>query len=128
MAPNVSFSDNQSANYKQVSITRGDDGWHQYVWTHDGFTLTAYRDGVKLENGQHVPGVLGGKFPERTAVWTRFACTLSNDPAFKGALDEYRVEKTVRSAAWIKACYDNQAGGLVSVGDTVAPGMLLIVR
>ena len=106
-----------------ITLVEGEGGF-----SHAGFVLTAYRDGVKLENGQHVPGVLGGKFPARTAVWTRFACTQSNDPAFKGALDEYRVEKAVRSAAWIKACYDNQTGGLVSVGDTVAPGMILLVR
>jgi len=50
---------------------------------------------------------------------------------FEGKLDEFRISDTVRSADWIKACYDNQVQGstFAEYSDLFSPkGTLLIVR
>ena len=46
---------------------------------------------------------------------------------FIGDLDEFRLEGEPRSAEWIKACYDDQRGGLTLISFHPA-GTMMIIR
>ncbi len=61
---------------------------------------------------------------------TAFGSNSGNGKVAKGTLDEYRAERVGRSAAWIKATYDNLKPNstFVTVGGTRHPGTIILFR
>ena len=119
----------QAAVTRFTSLVKPDEGWHHYAFTHDGMWLYAYLDGA-LQKMTFWPFVLNTAVQNYVMMKTAFGNNVSKYNLAKGALDEYRVERVGRSAAWIKACYDNLKPGstFVRVGNTRYPGTLLIFR
>jgi len=76
--------------------------WHYYVATYNGDIITLYQDGDSVSVSKSIgvnprintnPLLLG-------QAW--------NTSFVNGIMDEIRIEKTNRSADWIKLCYMNQ--------------------
>ena len=63
------------------------------------------------------------------ALFRKFSLgqTTGQGNKFKGLVDELRFESVKRSADWVKACYLNQKGALVSVR-SANTGMIIFVR
>ncbi len=78
--------------------------WQHICGTYNGTSLRLYTNGVLASSQALSPVIDDDKLPLRIG---------SDDSGkyFKGALDETRVESAVRSADWIKACYDSQREG-----------------
>ncbi|HNX05291.1 MAG TPA: hypothetical protein PKI32_07295, partial [Opitutales bacterium] len=104
-----------------------DDAWHQYVFTHDGQSFKAYCDGACVTN-VFWPFVLNEGSLCSSNIRTSFFSNSGSNP-FEGSIDEYRAERTGRSPAWIKACYDNQKGTstFVTVGPVWGDGTVFSV-
>ena len=119
----------QAAITRFTSLVKPDEGWHHYAFTHDGMWLYAYLDGA-LQKMTFWPFVLNTAVQNYVMMKTAFGNNVSKYNLAKGALDEYRVERVGRSAAWIKACYDNLKPGstFVRVGTTRYPGTLIMFR
>lgn len=122
----------QTASAPLASICRAacpDDGWHQYVFTHDGLFLRAYLDGVQV-NQAFWPFVLNAGVLGHKQMTTNFGNNVNQYNRACGALDEYRAERVGRSAAWIKACYDNQKpdSDFVTLGRVIIPALTVILR
>jgi hypothetical protein len=77
-----------------------DGQWHHFSAVHDGGKARLYIDGAEAAVGAAPAG------EELTSSAIRLG---SENSArwFKGALDEFRVSNVKRSAAWIRAVYDN---------------------
>jgi len=126
-------TNNTSTAFSKVCrAAKPDEGWHHYAFTHDGMFLAAYLDGTLLRR-QFWPLVLNTAVQDFKVMQTGFgsnSLSATNGKQAKGTLDEYRAERVGRSAAWIKACYDNQKPGstFVTVGSTRYPGTILIFR
>jgi len=75
--------------------------WHHACGTYDGAAMRLYLDGVLVNSVAKSGPIDDDKLPLRIG---------SDDSGkyFRGSLDETRVERTVRSADWVKACYDSQ--------------------
>ena len=117
---------------KVCRAAKPDEGWHHYAFVHDGLFLSAYLDGTLLRR-QFWPFVLNTAVQDTKLVQTAFGCnttSTTNGKTARGTLDEYRAERVGRSAAWIKACYDNLKPGstFVTVGTTVRPGTMIFFR
>ena len=106
-----------------------DEDWHHYAFTHDGMYLATYLDGTFVRH-QFWPFVLNTAVQNVKQMQTAFGSNTHNAKIAKGTLDEYRAERVGRSAAWIKACYDNLKPGstFVTVGATMFPGTIIIFR
>ncbi len=77
-----------------------DNQWHHFSAVHDGSTARLYLDGVEVATGSA---------PSSEAL-TTWAVRLGSQNAtrwFKGTLDEFRIANAKRSAAWVRAVYDN---------------------
>ena len=122
-------NDTSTAFSTVCRVTKPDEGWHHYAFTHDGMFLTAYFDGAFVRH-QFWPFVLNTAVQNVKQMQTAFGSNTHNAKIAKGSLDEYRAERVGRSATWIKACYDNLKPGstFVTVGATVHPGTILIFR
>ncbi len=119
----------QRAVARFTSIVKPDEDWHHYAFVHDGMWLCAYLDGA-LQGMTFWPFVLNTAVQNYVMMKTAFGNNVSQYNLAKGSMDEYRVERVGRSAAWIKACYDNLKPGseFVTVGNTRYPGTLLMFR
>jgi hypothetical protein len=111
------------------SVDRPDDQWHYYSFVSDGMNLYAYRDGVCIKSRWWPLVLNGGALPNKN-IYVSFGNAVNQYNRAHGSIDEYRAERVGRSAAWIKACYDNQKQGssFVTVGGTYASGMVIVVR
>lgn len=112
-----------------TAITRPDEEWHHYAFVHDGLFLRAYLDGAEVRHA-FWPFVLNTGALNHKYMAIEFGSNNAADYHARGALDEFRSERIGRSAAWIKACYDNQRLGstFVTVGTTIRQGTLIIFR
>jgi autotransporter-associated beta strand protein len=82
------------------STDLADNQWHYVAAVHDGSTARLYIDGVQVGTDS-APG------SDEQTTW---AVRLGSENAtrwWKGSLDEFRISKVKRSAAWVKATYDN---------------------
>lgn len=106
-----------------------DNDWHHYAFTHDGMYLHAYCDGVQV-NKAFWPFVLNAGILDHKLMSVGFGNNTSTYNRARGALDEYRSERVGRSAAWIKACYDNQRPGsmFVTLDKVIIPALKIILR
>jgi len=106
-------------------LTVPSNEWHYACGTYDGNKLRMYYDGVFKSETVLVGGMDEDGLPLRIG---------SDDSGkyFHGTLDETRIESTVRSADWIKACYDNQRedSAFVTFSQVDAPpsGTLIMLR
>ena len=123
-------TNNTSTAFSKVCrVTKPDEDWHHYAFTHDGMYLAAYLDGTFVRH-QFWPFVLNTAVQDIKLMQTAFGSNSGNGKVAKGTLDEYRAERVGRSAAWIKATYDNLKPNstFVTVGGTRYPGTLIIFR
>ena len=123
-------TDNTATAFSKVCrVTKPDEGWHHYAFTHDGMYLAAYLDGTFVRR-QFWPFVLNTAVQDTKLMRAAFSSNSANAHIAKGTLDEYRAERVGRSAAWVKATYDNLKLGstFVTVGATRYPGTILIFR
>lgn len=77
-----------------------DNQWHYVAAVHDGSYARLYIDGVQAASDS-APG------SEDQTTW---AVRLGSENAtrwWKGSLDEFRISNTKRSAAWVRATFDN---------------------
>lgn len=126
----TAISGNVTDAFKGVySLSRPDDGWHHYAFVHDGAMMASYRDG-SLMHRAYWPFVLNEGLKGNVKGKTAFGSDGQNSTISLGTLDEYRAERVGRSAAWIKACYDNQRPGstFVTVGGFFRLGMVITFR
>ena len=107
-----------------------DDQWHHVVATFaddgtpDALDVLLYVDGAADASSVSLTQ------PINTASSWDVRIGAGNQ-LFNGDIDEARISSVVRSADWIKACYDNQKLGSTFARYTdvhVPQGMLLIVR
>ena len=107
-----------------IGVSIPSNEWHHVCGTYDGSKLRMYYDGVLKSSVD-----LAGGIDDDGA-----ALRIGSDDAgkfFFGTLDETRIESAVRSADWIKACYDNQRqdSDFVTFGEVAAPpgGTLIMI-
>ena len=126
-------------NYIDRSVT----GFATGVWSHvvttvyydsgaDETTMKLYLNGVEVDTdtqtGQRVYNP--GSYPVRLGARYRWHISTPEN-LFDGELDESRLFKGIRSAAWISACYENQKidGALLLVGHKEPTiGLLIIIQ
>jgi autotransporter-associated beta strand protein len=77
-----------------------DNQWHHFSAVHDGSTARLYLDGVEVVTG-------GAPANEELTTWAVRLGSENSTRWFKGTLDEFRIANVKRSAAWIRAVYDN---------------------
>ena len=78
------------------------DTWFYVVSTYDGDKIRLYINGEQVDSTQTI---------EQNPLDSEFPLLFggrNEDEFFKGILDEIRIEKTARSAEWIRFCYINQ--------------------
>ena len=97
-----------------------DTGWHQYAYANDGKKTYCYRDGVLMKT------VNGGKdFALPTSISGKLihlaGSSNATKDAFRGNLDEFRLETVCRDENWIKATYLNQQAWKEGVPWQLAP-------
>ena len=81
-----------------------DDQWHHYAAVYDQIAgLVVYRDGTELFASAEHTGALA-----TTTSFFSLGAAPAGEAPFAGLLDEVRVSNTVRSADWMKLCYENQ--------------------
>ena len=105
-----------------------DSTWGCVAATYDGATVRYYLDGAPV-------GTWDAGYDFATTAGNPVKITNNADPSndeyLSGVVDEVRVCNRMRSADWIKACYDNQVQGstFVEYSDLFSPkGTLLILR
>ncbi len=78
--------------------------WHHACATYNGATMRLFLDGTQVASTSRTGPIDDDQLPLRIG---------SDDSGkyFKGLLDETRIERTARSADWVKACYDSQTDG-----------------
>ena len=114
---------------KACRVTKPDEDWHHYAFTYDGMYLAAYLDGTFVRH-QFWPFVLNTAVQDTKLMRSAFGSNSGNGYVAKGTLDEYRAERVGRSAAWVKATYDNLKPNstFVTVGGTRYPGTIILFR
>ena len=103
-----------------ASLEIPDTGWHQYVYSSDGTKTYCYRDGVLMKSAN------GGKnfgCPTSISGKKTHLAGSSNalKDAFRGSVDEFRLETVCRDENWIKATYLNQQAWKDGVPWQLAP-------
>lgn len=111
-------------------IPRPDDGWHHYAYTYNGREFASYLDGERMTNVAFHAAFGSSPGDNRDVDLT---CHLGASPSgahnLTGALDEFRVEKTGRSADWIRACWKNQSdSSFCVVGPVCNRGLVFVIR
>ena len=95
-------------------IDLGDENWHHFAYTYDGALFGAYLDGVCVQS-HTINFTQCGKDASSQVGRLMLGRSPSELNLFTGGLDELRLETVGRSAEWIKACYDDQRGGLTTI-------------
>ena len=110
-------------------VQRPDEDWHHYAFVNDGMFLKAYLDGECVKS-VFWPFVLNAGLQNNKRMQTFFGNDINAYSRALGTVDEYRVERTGRSAAWIKACYENLRPGstFVTVNEPYGNGTVILVR
>jgi hypothetical protein len=110
-------------------VQRPDDGWHHYAFVHDGMFLKTYLDGECVKS-VFWPFVLNAGSLNNKRMQTYFGNEINKYSLALGTIDEYRAERTGRSAAWIKACYENLRPGstFVTVDRPYRSGAVILIR
>jgi PKD repeat protein len=81
--------------------------WQHFAMTVSGTTISLYKNGVLVASGTSTQTIAN---VNRT--WNLFGRSAwTGDPYYQGKFDEIVVAKTVRSADWIKLCYESQKQG-----------------
>ena len=114
---------------KALAVSRLDDQWHHYAFVSDGMYLHAYLDG-ECKKSTFFPLVLNAGVIQDKKMKVAFGNNTRYYYCARGSIDEHRVERVGRSAAWIKACCDNQRPGsaFVKVGGTHTTGTVVVLR
>ena len=112
--------------YTHSPIVLPDEGWHHFAYTYDGAVFGVYLDGA-LVRSVKINVTQCGRNPSLQMGTLRVGRSPGGSDLFKGGLDELRLETVGRSAEWIKACYDDQRGGLAAIRFYPA-GTLLSVK
>ena len=102
---------------EKSAIACRDNDLHHYAWTSDGRWFKKYFDGV-LVSSEYLPMTLGSSNPGVRKMVAAFGATV----------DEVRVSRKARSAAWIAAHFANMSGSMVTLGEVVRPGLKITVR
>jgi hypothetical protein len=110
-------------------VQRPDEDWHHYAFVNDGMFLKTYLDGECVKS-VFWPFVLNAGLLNNKRMQTFFGNDINQYSRALGTIDEYRVERTGRSAAWIKACYENLRPGstFVTVNEPYGNGTVILVR
>ena len=120
-------SQSDDMRYTASPMTIPDDGdWHHFAYSYDQEAFSVYLDGELLRRLPREYG-LGSGQPGLQNVNFELGQTRGGGNRFKGDLDEIRFESARRSDAWIRACYLNQKGALLSVTPAAA-GFKIIFR
>lgn len=77
-----------------------DNQWHHFSAVHDGATARLYLDGAEVATGP-------APASEALTTWAVRLGSQNSTRWFKGTLDEFRVSNVKRSAAWVRAVYEN---------------------
>lgn len=88
---------------KYFNTTQNTGTWIYVAVTHDTVTVKCYRDGSEI-NSQSDPGAIYESDYQ-------LGISREGDASYgwlNGRIDEVRISNTVRSAAWITTCYNNQ--------------------
>ena len=113
-------------NFTTPMTIPDDGGWHHFAYTYDQEAFSVYLDGELVRSVQRNYS-LGSGYPALQNYNLELGQTWGPGSQYKGQVDELRFESVRRSADWVKACYLNQKGALVSV-NVAYPGVMMIVR
>ena len=111
--------------YTKSPIDLGDENWHHFAYTYDGALFGAYLDGVCVQS-HTINFTQCGKDASSQVGRLMLGRSPGEINLFTGGLDELRLETVGRSAEWIKACYDDQRGGLTMISFHPAGTMMSI--
>jgi hypothetical protein len=101
----------------QLKVKASANSWAINAWQHVAVTwnggATAVTDAGLYVNGQEVNYELQQDAVDNWVSDSNFSALIGRDEAydiwyFDGLMDEFKVSSSVRSAAWIKLCYENQ--------------------
>ncbi|MBN1757140.1 MAG: DUF2341 domain-containing protein [Chitinispirillaceae bacterium] len=100
----ISQGDSASQNFVIGTGPLQPNNWYHVTLTYDRSNIIMYRNGIQDTLG------VADTDPIGTALSTplMFGKSNYNTNAFRGIIDEARLEKTVRDKHWIKLCYENQ--------------------
>ncbi|MBF0431259.1 MAG: DUF2341 domain-containing protein [Fibrobacteria bacterium] len=90
--------------------------WTHVAFTWNGSTMKSYVDGTEVASGG--PFHSAEAFVWEAQSYIGYGAGISK---FNGWLDEVRLSNTVRSASWIKLCYQNQRAHTLLTVDNTAP-------
>jgi autotransporter-associated beta strand protein len=83
--------------------------WYYVAWTWGSNTDSMYVNGAMEGAGTSSQAVAGAASDEIGRAYYDVGNITSGGPLyFKGTLDEFRLDNTIRSKYWIKLCYENQ--------------------
>jgi len=103
-----------------------EDTWYYVVGTYDGSYIRAYVNGVEEAADPSTGTLTSHESGSTIGYWSGVAT------CHEGEMDEVRVSDIARSAAWIKASYDNQidpTGFFTSYEEQgPPPGTIILLR
>jgi hypothetical protein len=108
-----------NARYKEPH-TWSDAQWHHLVAGFSGTQPILYANGSALTGMNAVQSVVS------TNISLLLGKGYTSSTTWQGAFDEVRISRSVRSADWVKAAYDNQKSSqsLISYGSVSGPRII----
>jgi hypothetical protein len=105
----AAFGVSDGNEYPQAESDPGHAGWSYLCGSYDGESVRLYRDGQWV-------GAYARRLPagiERNALGTLIGAYTPDSvyAAFRGVIDEVRIETVARPAAWIRLAFENQKAG-----------------
>jgi hypothetical protein len=103
----LGFTDTTTDGWSTATGALAAGAWYQMAITYDGSNVNVYLNGVQQYSHANTRTIFYDTFP--------LAMGANNTPGggfeeyFQGALDEVRLSKTARSAAWIATEYNNES-------------------
>lgn len=110
--PNVSWDETA-----QTAITAGQ--WYNVALVYSGNTLSYYLNGV-FQRSVSVSGQGSGTYPIMTAIGN--AAFPNSSAGFSGVIDDVKVSRDAKSAAWLAANHKSIAGSFTSFGTEETTG------